>query len=54
MAVPGVEAPATDGATLAMTVPFRGSSGATTSAVTENDLFLMFGTLFSDSRVIPG
>jgi len=37
-----------------MIVPFRGFSGATTSAVTENDLFLMFRTLFSDRRVIPG
>ena len=31
-------------------VPFKGPSLLTTSAVTENDLFLMFRTLFSDSR----
>jgi hypothetical protein len=53
-AVPGVEAPATDGATLGDDRPVQGPSGATTSAVTENDLFLMFSTLFSDSRIIPG
>jgi hypothetical protein len=53
-AVPGVEAPATDGATLGDDRPVQGPSGATTSAVTENDLFLMFRTLFSDSRIISG
>jgi hypothetical protein len=53
-AVPGVEAPATDGATLGDDRPVQGPSGATTAAVTENDLFLMFRTLFSDSRIISG
>ena len=38
----------------AMIVPFAPSSGMTTSAVTENDLFLMLRTLFSDRLVMPG
>jgi hypothetical protein len=29
-------------------------SGVVTCAVTENDLFLMLTTLFSDSRFMPG
>ena len=52
--VGGVEAPAADGTALGEDRPVQGPSLLTTSAVTENDLFLMFRTLFSDSRVIPG
>ena len=36
-----------------MIVPFAAASGTTTSAVTENDLFLMLRTLDSDRRPIP-
>ena len=36
-----------------MITPSTPPSGTSTSAVTENDLFLMFTTLFSDSRPIP-
>ena len=37
-----------------MTTPSTPPAGTSTSAVTENDLFLMFTTLFSESRPIPG
>ena len=37
-----------------MTTPSAPPSGTSTSAVTENDLFLMLTTLFSDSRPMPG
>ena len=37
-----------------MITPSAPPSGTSTSAVTENDLFLMLTTLFSDSRPMPG
>ena len=37
-----------------MITPSAPPSGTSTSAVTENDLFLMFTTLFSESRPMPG
>ena len=37
-----------------MTTPSAPPSGTSTSAVTENDLFLMLTTLFSDRRPMPG
>ena len=36
-----------------MITPSAPPSGTSTSAVTENDLFLMLTTLFSDSRPMP-
>ena len=36
-----------------MITPLAPPSGTSTSAVTENDLFLMLTTLFSDSRPMP-
>ena len=38
----------------AMITPSAPPSGTSTSAVTENDLFLMLTTLFSESRPMPG
>ena len=37
-----------------MITPSAPLAGTSTSAVTENDLFLMLTTLFSDRRPIPG
>ena len=37
-----------------MITPSAPPSGTSTSAVTENDLFLMLTTLFSDRRPMPG
>ena len=37
-----------------MITPSAPPSGTSTSAVTENDLFLMLTTLFSESRPMPG
>ena len=38
----------------AMITPLAPALGASTSAVTEKDLFLILTTLFSESRPIPG
>ena len=37
-----------------MMTPSAPAAGTSTSAVTENDLFLMLTTLFSESRPMPG
>ena len=37
-----------------MITPLAPPSGTSTSAVTENDLFLMLTTLFSERRPMPG
>ena len=37
-----------------MSTPVAPPAGTSTSAVTENDLFLMLTTLFSDRRPMPG
>ena len=37
-----------------MSTPSAPRDGTSTSAVTENDLFLMLTTLFSESRPLPG